>query len=439
MSKTALLWLCGYVFGMLGAVVSPFYPLYAYLLDYYQHPPLRWWGKSLPELRWALMPALALLASCILHGRNPLDSIRQSPTRWILAFFVVALMVTPFAISLDRHVFYIDKLGRLILLYLLIAVTVRTREEFRWFILIMILGSFTWGWDAYWDPTRRAGRLYAVGGPDSLNDNSAAAQLLVTLPFVCLYALTGTRRDRIIALGAAPWIVNTIILCNSRGATVGIVVSALAGVALSKGQFRRRAAVLVLLGGVGFYVLADPNFRDRQVTILASADERDGAATARIQSWMGGLRLMRDYPLGAGGGGYDGLSPVYIAEIVARHDGEERTAHNSYIMIGSDYGIAGLFCYLMFLFATNRELYRIRRDATDRQMYLESLALQTALLGFMAAAFFVNRQYGELFYWLPGIAVALRRIQLSEMAERQVAAVPASVQPWQVQPAPGRA
>lgn len=61
MSIRALLWLTGFFGGALLAVsIHPFYGLAIYYLDYYSHPPLRWWGNSVPDLRWSLLAAAVL-------------------------------------------------------------------------------------------------------------------------------------------------------------------------------------------------------------------------------------------------------------------------------------------------------------------------------------------------------------------------------------------
>src|SRR5690606_29562429 len=98
------------------------------------------------------------------------------------------------------------------------------------------------------------------------------------------------------------------------GATVAMVAMGCAGVVLSSGVLRLKVAALGLAGLLATVVLADPQFLERQVTIVAG--ERDGSAQGRLDAWAGALELMMDYPLGAGGGGFDILSPVYIPEVV---------------------------------------------------------------------------------------------------------------------------
>ena len=71
MSKRALVWLIAYLTGVAFTFHEPFWGVATYLIDYYVHPPLQWWGDELPDLRWSLLPASALLASLT----------RSTPTR----------------------------------------------------------------------------------------------------------------------------------------------------------------------------------------------------------------------------------------------------------------------------------------------------------------------------------------------------------------------
>ena len=64
MSLTAIAFLAAY-FGCLFRAFSkdPKWGLYAYLLAFYAHPVGRWWGQSLPDLRWSFLAALVTLVA----------------------------------------------------------------------------------------------------------------------------------------------------------------------------------------------------------------------------------------------------------------------------------------------------------------------------------------------------------------------------------------
>ena len=60
MALTGIAFVAFYLGGLLSAFGSHAkWGLYTYLAVFYLHPPLRWWGASLPEsMRWSLLAAV---------------------------------------------------------------------------------------------------------------------------------------------------------------------------------------------------------------------------------------------------------------------------------------------------------------------------------------------------------------------------------------------
>jgi len=53
-----------YVLGLLSSfVVHPRWGLITYIAVFYLHPPLRWSGAGLPDMRWSLLAAVVTLIS----------------------------------------------------------------------------------------------------------------------------------------------------------------------------------------------------------------------------------------------------------------------------------------------------------------------------------------------------------------------------------------
>ena len=62
MALTALAFLMLFFTGLvLAFAVHPRFGLYTYLAVFYLHPPSRWWGDMLPDIRWSLVAALVTL------------------------------------------------------------------------------------------------------------------------------------------------------------------------------------------------------------------------------------------------------------------------------------------------------------------------------------------------------------------------------------------
>jgi O-antigen ligase len=421
MSKTALLWLAGYGTSAIMAFVNPAYGLFGYFLDYYGHPPLRWWGKGLVDLRWSLTISLVTLVALLINQDKlpKLRSLAHPQTKWLLMFVVTTFIVTPTtAVMMDASSKAVVELTKIAVLYLLITHTVRSKKHFGYLIIIQIVGVFWWGWDAFQRPNLIVGgRLEGVGGADSNSSNGAAAHLLAIMPFIGVVFLTGRLWEKAISLFAAPFVLNAFVLCNSRGAFLGLLAAGLYTLVITKGKLRGKILVGLSLGAILFYNLIDPKFIERQSTIQ---NYEDRSAASRIELWKGALKLIKDYPFGVGAGGYEALSPIYAPEVVEQF-GNERTVHNTYLLAASEWGILGLVFFLAFLIGTFRELHRIRRvsPTTPEQttLQLQSLAIELGLIGFLTAGIFSNGLYSEVVYWLPAFTAVLRNLYFNECKE----------------------
>jgi hypothetical protein len=349
-----------------------------------------------------------------------LKNVRDPLFPWLLLFGLNTVVVTLWALDRARSWYWTVVILKLVLLYALIPATVRTPAHFDLFSAAHIGGATYWGYKAWDDPKRSAGRLKDVGGPDTQNENQAAGHLLTVLPFVAVYAFSAKRRvtqGLILLCGA--FIVNVFILCNSRGATVGLL-AAIGAAILIAGKGRRIKLIGVGMAGLLMLLyLADSRFISRQQTTV---EHRDGASEDRMASWMAGIKLMRDFPLGGGGRAFHILSPRYIPEIVNEHRGEERSVHNTYIQAGDEWGIQGLFFWSAFIGSTFLLLRRSRKMSVGEPWYFyRFMAIELALVGTLVAGVFTSRLYGESVYWMCALAFSLHRMYVTAREEKTAA------------------
>jgi putative inorganic carbon (hco3(-)) transporter len=230
--------------------------------------------------------------------------------------------------------------------------------------------------------------------------------VLTIVPLTVTFALVrGEMWMRALAGISLPLIINLLILCNSRGATLGLLGSGASAFVLARRGVRKWVVVGALVGAVGVFSLADQQFIDRQQT---TTNAQDNSAQSRFAIWSAALRVLSDYPLGAGGRGFHVLSPRYMPELRETNDGEGRSAHNTYIQVSVEWGIQGFVLFVSLIGYTFLLLHRVRRECAEaNQVYFASLGLQLGLIGTLIAAFFSNRFFGESIYWLCGLSTAL--------------------------------
>ncbi len=423
MSIRALIWLTGFFGGALLAVsIHPIYGLAIYFLDYYSHPPLRWWGKGVPDLRWSLLAAAVLFLAYNVRRSAILYDLRVTTfpqTKWFLAFLGYAWLITlsPLAVWKAQSYQMAIILTKYYVLYCLIIKTASDPKHFRLLLAFQLFGLMEWGWGAFENPKREAGRLVGIGGADTLNDNFTAAHLLALLPLLGVGLLVGKRWEKITCVLMAPFLMNLFILCNSRGAFLAAL--GMSGLALwiTRGALRWKIVGAMALAGLLFLRLVDPVFFERQGTTTSYED--DGSAMERVVSWDGALYLLQDHPFGAGGAAFKKLSPTYIPEVVRNHDGDLRSVHNTVFQLTSDWGIPGFILYVGFIGSLYRELAYIRRRAPDtpggQRLALECLAITLGMTGTLIAGLFSDRLYGEVIYWLAAFTALARHVYQVEL------------------------
>lgn len=423
MSFTAILWAALYCTSIVMSTVNPLFGSLGYLLEYYMRPELKWWGDELPVLRYNLIISVVLGLTFLLR-RSSLREMVKSPNpalRWLLALGAIMILVTH-TVAIDTATSWswtVQWTKMAVIFPLLLAGVVRTRAGFNAFVVAHMLGAFWWGYEAWTDPKREAGRLVNIGSGDSLHDNGASAHLLTVLPFCIIYLLTEKNpRLRAVALLATPFVINTIILCNSRGSLVGLLAAATAAIFLVRSGYRLR----MLVAGIGvflsLFLLADEQFITRQQT--TTNYQEDGSAQQRLITWKGAYEMVKDRPLGSGGRGFHLLSPIYIPEIVEAHGGDLRAPHNSYAMVAAEWGVAGLVCYLGIYGAAFVMTRRIKKHGAAGEhsfYYWRAIAIQLALVAYLIAGAFTDRLYAEAGYWMIALSYALYRMQRTDLAE----------------------
>lgn len=423
MSRTGILWLFVYAAGSMASFFSPILGLVTYLFTYYSNPGLHWWGRTLPQVRWSLVISIVTVLAYIVRGpgKERVRALAHPQTKWLVGLVVISFLVTPFAVSVPISLDDAVRLAKFLVLYLLFAKLVVTPQDYRLLIIAHILGGVFWGWNATFDPHTEGGRLVNVGGPDTDTSNMTAAHLLTVLPFVGYYILAGRGRERLLCLLAAPFIINAFAMLNSRGGMVSLGIAGLAALVLAGRSHWKRTLLGVAIGLIAIYVLGGPKLLQRQATTFRY--QEDHAATSRIEFWKTAVEMIKARPFGVGGHGFDLLAPAYLPEEAERAAERQTTitVHNTYLLTATTWGIPGLVCLLGYLFASLRQLHRLRatpaRSEVQKRIHLESLALEIAFVGYLSAGLVSDRLYGEATYWLGGLAAALSNLWAREEAD----------------------
>jgi hypothetical protein len=413
MALTGLAFLLAYVSGLtLGLVYHPRYALYTYLAVFYLHPPSRWWGAFLPEIRWSLVAGIvALLATLRLpSARTPVKWLATTPARLFLVFTAWMWIQNLWALAGPEHLEASILFTKYLLLYYLLYRLLDTPDEARDVLLLHVMGCAYLGWLAYLAPS--VGRLEGVGGPGI--DEANALGMFAGTGAICASMLILSERSwrRWVCVLAMPFILNTVVQSESRGSMLGLVAGGIVLFYLKPRGYRALFYVYAAIGAGLFGYLAQDVFWDRMSTMRAGIDERqelDGSAENRVVLAKAQIQMFAAYPLGAGHRGTATLSPRYLEEKWLTTDASgapaARSSHSTLLSALVEQGVPGIVIFsalLLWLAKSIKYLKKCTRpdSGVDGKLVLYGASAAASLVLVFVAGVFTDYLKTEVQIWM---------------------------------------
>ncbi len=253
--------------------------------------------------------------------------------------------------------------------------------------------------------------------------NDIALLFVVFLPLVVSEALAGPRWLRLVSWLGAGCAIMGIALTQSRGGVLALGLVAVHAVLRVRGK-RWLLLPLLAVGAAVFYTTADSALWERFQDLTDESDYNFTAKTGRMAMWEEGLGLMARNPLlGVG-------IMQFTAGMGMVGSGVYKAAHNSFIEIGAELGVFGLFAFLGLLWTVRATaLNGLRSPALSRQDKIGRGALLLGLTGYCAGGFLLSQAYGNILYAFLALA-AVMSIQQTRLVAAP--AVPAPAPPEHV-------
>ena len=377
----------------------------------------------------AVFTILAYLGSRISNGQRL--TIWPLEMKMLAVILLLGIAFTPVAVSPKTSIDTMtDSFLKVVTIFVLIMNLIDTRERLRSFMRLLIFCGVFVGSSAVLNYFRGAtavnnsGELVRIAGYGTFfsNPNELAMALNLIMPFAVVFGLTSRGIKRLLFFFVAGLLAFAVVVSFSRGGFLGLV--AIGGVLLWKaGRGRRFVTILAALVIGGAFLISMPSgYSDRVFTILHSEQDQTNSAQERRELLERGVDVITHHPIiGVGVGNYSIYS---IRSLVA---------HNSYIEIAAELGLAGFAAYLVLIFAPLRSLRRIERETwagranwsqTDRETYYVSVGLQAVIISYAVCSFFQSAEYSWYLYYLVAYTVSLRAIRASESASGTAEAAP---------------
>jgi putative inorganic carbon (hco3(-)) transporter len=257
-------------------------------------------------------------------------------------------------------------------------------------------------------------RISGIVGGIFGNPNDLATSLDLIIPFAVGLALLRRGAARLFYLACAGMLGLGVILTFSRGGFLGLV--AMAAVLIWKvGRDNRALTTCAFVIILTAFVVAMPvGYSSRITTIFDSSADATGSSEERSELLARAASVAANHLIiGVGIGNY----PIYSLH--------ERRAHNSYLEISAELGVAGLIAYLIMIFAPLRSLRRIERDSLKagaanpgdekaRVTYYLGAAVQASLVVYIICSCFGSIQYLWFLYYPLAYAICLRQMHGAE-------------------------
>jgi putative inorganic carbon (hco3(-)) transporter len=448
---TATLFVLIILFGWVMALArGPFWGLLAYVSIYFNapNPAINWWAGYLPFDRWSLLSTVVLILSMIIHWKKASHRSLGS-ARWTIVFFVLSLLITlTLAINQENANQFQYSLFTYCLIAFIIVKTITDETQLRALLLVMVVMAGNLSVNAWLYGKRVHDRLEGIGSADAFGANEFGLLLASILPFLAVLLINGRKHERILCLLATPFILNAFILCNSRGAAVAFVIATgLSAVVFGDKRIRRGLVGMALLSIPVFIMLMDDAYVDRLASLVGGSDagvyesEEDvnDLSSGRIAIWNYGMEMAADHPLGAGPDGFRDLAHVYMPPDILVEKGDSgygrRAAHNTYLQVIVEQGIAGLAVFLCMCLSVTlalRRSFKAVQKLDELSPMWRNILFATAVsfLTSLAGGLVTNRVYYEFFWWQIALVVVTASLALDEVARvRQKTGAPDSRAP----------
>jgi len=181
---------------------------------------------------------------------------------------------------------------------------------------------------------------------------------------------------KILSAALITWLGYGVYLTNSRGGYLALVATVFFFfVRLTNKVFW--GSVLGGIGAVAVFVLGPSR--------LGLISSGESSAYGRLELWYWGLQKMFHNPVF--GVGYN----MFMED-------QSLTAHNSYVLAAAELGFIGLFMWVGLIYISYKGLSVVYQKSDSLKTL--SMGIQSSLVGFCAAAFFLSRTYVILPYLL---------------------------------------
>jgi O-antigen ligase len=327
------------------------------------------------------------------------------------------------ALSAEDHSYATTLFAKFVLLFYMLYAIVDNEKNIKIFSLAHIIGCAYLGWIAH--NTAGGGRFEGIGGA-SINDaNAFGTHMATALILAGILFLNEKGIIRIILAISAAFILNAIILTQSRGAFLGLVCGGISTYFFIPKRKRMALYMISVVGIFSILILGHQQFFERLKhlrEITQNYEVIDESSQSRIEIIKAQFQMFSKKPIrGYGHRGTTVLSPDYIDRRwlyrTSYEDRGSRASHNTFMTLLVEQGIlGGIFYIYMLRWAINRIMQLKKYDVNPNN---DSLGMYRAgfgggLIVLYSAGQFADYLRLEAFIWCLALLVTISGLYKKE-------------------------
>ena len=156
-------------------------------------------------------------------------------------------------------------------------------------------------------------------------------------------------------------------------------------------------------------MLGDGRIVERFLSTFAGSEVRDRSAQSRFDFSQAGLKMIADFPLGAGGNGFKKVHGLKYLQETGASD-IPRAVHNGYINEACEWGIQGLLLRMLWFLLAAKLAFDYTRRARDNPnidqfLLLTQCALLSGLAAYLVTYMFGDQNSSEWGYWIVALII----------------------------------
>ncbi|PYM96542.1 MAG: hypothetical protein DME04_01495 [Candidatus Rokuibacteriota bacterium] len=292
--------------------------------------------------------------------------------------------------------------------------TLRRLHQLAWALTLMSVPLALTAMDNFLDGAFLPGgppvkRILGYQAPLTGNPNDLALMLNLLIPLSVALALTAKRRPiRNLLLAVVAADVAAVIVTFSRGGFVTLATVFAVYVWKVGRRPERIWACLAVLAVLACLPFLPAGYLDRISNITHIDADPTGSAKLRWNDAGDAVRLVLDNPVTGAGVGMNALA------LYQTRQGYWTAVHNVYLEYAVELGLPGLLLFGLLLVECVKSVRRVQRRVVGvpalRELFCLAEAVQVSLVAFSVGALFHPVGYHMYFYYVAGMAVAVRVI-----------------------------